>query len=247
MYCSCVALAAHIPIAQTFIATNYITIAPSRRHHHHPRHNFRHYHYHHYGQPLPQRGYDCSPTMFFNSNYCDSNRTPRAAPAAALRTWHSIKHRRRPEALEAQNVAGVGEVRRALSASQERLEMNRGILNEPKLRGELEYLEGLSAEEGFWNEAVSARKVLGDMNRCVDVYPPWFLLPCHVCAGCVFCASIVIVSVLATDFRAGMAVSTEQHPPYVKSLEGVLCKITAKRCVVMPWVALFLLSTIALM
>lgn len=43
--------------------------------------------------------------------------------------------------------------------------MNRGILNEPKLRGELEYLEGLSAEEGFWNEAVSARKVLGDMNR----------------------------------------------------------------------------------
>lgn len=67
--------------------------------------------------------------------------------------------------------------------------MNRRMLDEAKLRGELEYLEGLSAEEGFWNDAASARKVLGDLNRCVGV---WLLVLVVALSPCV----LVVLGVL---------------------------------------------------
>ena len=61
----------------------------------------------------------------------------------------------------------MGDVRRRLSSAQDRLEKNRGLFDEAKLEGELEYLEGVSSEAEFWNDADSARKTLGDLNRWV--------------------------------------------------------------------------------
>ncbi len=59
----------------------------------------------------------------------------------------------------------VGDVKRGLAAAQDRLEKNRQLFDEAKLAGELEYLEGVSSEAEFWNDANSARKTLGDLNR----------------------------------------------------------------------------------
>lgn len=59
----------------------------------------------------------------------------------------------------------VGDVKRSLSSAQDRLEKNRELFDEAKLAGELAYLEGVSSEAEFWNDANSARKTLGDLNR----------------------------------------------------------------------------------
>lgn len=73
---------------------------------------------------------------------------------------------RRRTALGAAKLAvDVGDVRRGLSAARDRLERNRQLFDEAKLTGELEYLEGVSSEAEFWNDANAARKTLGDLNR----------------------------------------------------------------------------------
>lgn len=71
-------------------------------------------------------------------------------------------------ALGAAKVAvDVGDVRRGLSTARDRLDKNRKLFDEARLAGELEYLEGVSSEADFWNDANAARKTLGDLNRCV--------------------------------------------------------------------------------
>lgn len=73
---------------------------------------------------------------------------------------------RPPTALRAaRSAVDVGDVKRGLAAAQDRLEKNRELFDEAKLTGELEYLEGVSSEAEFWNDANSARKTLGDLNR----------------------------------------------------------------------------------
>lgn len=62
-------------------------------------------------------------------------------------------------------VAEVGDVKRALSSARDRLEKNRELLDEAKLKGELEYLERVSSEANFWDNGASARKTLGELNR----------------------------------------------------------------------------------
>ncbi|CAM9678984.1 unnamed protein product [Ascophyllum nodosum] len=73
---------------------------------------------------------------------------------------------RRQTALVAEKLAaGFGDVKRALSVAQERLEKNRKLLDVAKLKGELEYLERMSSEADFWDDATSARKTLEELNR----------------------------------------------------------------------------------
>ncbi|CAN0460844.1 unnamed protein product, partial [Ascophyllum nodosum] len=42
---------------------------------------------------------------------------------------------------------------------------NRKLLDVAKLKGELEYLERISSEADFWDDATSARKTLEELNR----------------------------------------------------------------------------------
>ena len=73
---------------------------------------------------------------------------------------------RRQTALAAEKLAaGFGDLKRALSVAQERLEKNRKLLDVAKLKGELEYLERISSEADFWDDATSARKTLEELNR----------------------------------------------------------------------------------
>lgn len=81
-------------------------------------------------------------------------------------------HRRRSRgrstttALAAEKQAiDVGDVKRGLSSARERLEKNKRLLDVSRLRGELEHLEGISSQEGFWDDAATARKTLSDLNR----------------------------------------------------------------------------------
>lgn len=108
-----------------------------------------------------------------------SSRSPCDSPVGT-RSWGGWPHRevrqrvrgrgRRSAALAAEKLAvDVGDVKRALSSAQDRLEKNRQLFDEPKLQGELEYLEGVSSEAEFWNDGASARKTLGDLNRWVLV------------------------------------------------------------------------------
>ena len=70
-------------------------------------------------------------------------------------------------ALAAEKLAvGLGDVKRSLSTARDRLEKNRELFDEAKLKGELEYLEGVSSEADFWSDGTSARKTLGSLNRC---------------------------------------------------------------------------------
>lgn len=94
----------------------------------------------------------------------------------ALISWGAAPHVRqrerptvrRPMALVAEKLAvGLGDVKRSLSTARSRLEKNRELFDEAKLKGELEYLEGVSSEADFWNDGASARKTLGNLNRCV--------------------------------------------------------------------------------
>lgn len=62
-------------------------------------------------------------------------------------------------------MAEVGDVKRALSSVRNRLEKNRELLDEVKLKGELEYLERVSSEANFWDNGASARKTMGELNR----------------------------------------------------------------------------------
>ncbi|CAM9832047.1 unnamed protein product, partial [Phaeothamnion confervicola] len=54
----------------------------------------------------------------------------------------------------------VGDVRRELAALKERLAANAELLDDAKLAGELEYLEGVSGEDGFWDDPAAARAAL---------------------------------------------------------------------------------------
>ncbi|CAM9914696.1 unnamed protein product, partial [Scytosiphon promiscuus] len=114
----------------------------------------------------------------WNSRTATTSPTPRAssctkswgfaAPAGAPspRTWPAMA--RASTALGASKPAvDVGDVKRSLSTARDRLEKNRQLFDEAKLVGELEYLEGVSSEAEFWNDATSARKTLGDLNRSV--------------------------------------------------------------------------------
>ncbi|CAN0141959.1 unnamed protein product [Ectocarpus sp. 12 AP-2014] len=101
---------------------------------------------------------------------CSSSRTwgtPASTAAQQLATAAPRLTPVRPRtALGAAKLAvDVGDVRRGLSSARERLEKNRQLFDEAKLEGELEYLEGVSSEADFWNDANSARKTLGDLNR----------------------------------------------------------------------------------
>lgn len=79
--------------------------------------------------------------------------------------WRSPQ-RQTTTVLAAEKIAvSVGDVKRALSAAQDRLEKNRQLFDEAKLQGELGYLEGVSSEPGFWDDGASARKTLGELNR----------------------------------------------------------------------------------
>lgn len=71
-------------------------------------------------------------------------------------------------------VAEVGDVKRALSSARNRLEKNKELLDEVKLKGELEYLERVSSEADFWDNGTSARKTLGELNRSLI---PFKILP----------------------------------------------------------------------
>lgn len=64
----------------------------------------------------------------------------------------------------------LGDVKRELSSARDRLEKNQKFLDEAKLRGELQYLEGLSSQEDFWGDAAAARKVLSNLNRCCPFF-----------------------------------------------------------------------------
>ena len=102
-------------------------------------------------------------------------RATSTAPAAPARSTAARSTPLRPQtALRAAKVAvDVGDVKRGLTAAQNRLKKNRELFDEAKLTGELEYLEGVSSEAEFWDDANSARKTLGDLNRwaarCGDV------------------------------------------------------------------------------
>lgn len=88
-----------------------------------------------------------------------------AAPHVRQRERPTV---RRPMALAAEKLAvGLGDVKRSLSTARSRLEKNRELFDESKLKGELEYLEGVSSEADFWNDGASARKTLGSLNRWV--------------------------------------------------------------------------------
>lgn len=81
---------------------------------------------------------------------------------------------RRPMTLAAEKLAvGLGDVKRSLSTARSRLEKNRELFDEAKLKGELEYLEGVSSEADFWNDGTAARKTLGSLNRCVRCAQGW--------------------------------------------------------------------------
>lgn len=82
----------------------------------------------------------------------------------------------------------VGDVKRGLSTAQERLENNRKLFDEARLAGELEYLEGVSSEADFWNDANAARKTLGDLNRWVWVWM-WVCL----CVGVSVCRCVGVL------------------------------------------------------
>lgn len=100
---------------------------------------------------------------------------------AAARSWNvlsstssPVKNRVRPGALTALAAAeklavSVGDVKRALSAAQGRLRKNRELFDEAKLKGELEYLEGVSSEAEFWNDGANARKTLSELNRYISI------------------------------------------------------------------------------
>lgn len=94
------------------------------------------------------------------------------APHARQRERPTV---RRPMALAAEKLAvGLGDVKRSLSTARGRLEKNRELFDEAKLKGELEYLEGVSSEPDFWNDGASARKTLGSLNRSgVLACPGW--------------------------------------------------------------------------
>lgn len=83
-----------------------------------------------------------------------------------------VPQRKRPTArrlmvLAAEKLAvDLGDVKRSLSTARDRLDKNRELFDEAKLKGELEYLEGVSSEPDFWNDGASARKTLGNLNRC---------------------------------------------------------------------------------
>lgn len=93
----------------------------------------------------------------------------RAAPPRARQggsgTVRSTLVRPRTAVGAAKLAVDVGDVKRSLSTAQDRLEKNRELFDEAKLAGELEYLEGVSSEAEFWNDANAARKTLGDLNR----------------------------------------------------------------------------------
>lgn len=143
VYFSCAVLTAHIIIVQPF----HVSLT-------HSQHNWQQRHDH-----VPQSGQRRPPQRH---NHLDNNN----GKLARLRARCSTQHWRYCTALGAGNGADLGEVKRALSATQERLEMNRSMLDEAKLGGELEYLEAMSGEDGFWNDADNARKVLGNLSRC---------------------------------------------------------------------------------
>lgn len=88
-----------------------------------------------------------------------------AAPHVRQRERPTV---RQPMTLAAEKLAvGLGDVKRSLSTARSRLEKNRELFDEAKLKGELEYLEGVSSEADFWNDSTAARKTLGSLNRCV--------------------------------------------------------------------------------
>lgn len=59
----------------------------------------------------------------------------------------------------------LGDVKRGLASSRDRLEKNKKLLDEAKLRGELEYLENMSSQAGFWDDATTAKKTMSSANR----------------------------------------------------------------------------------
>lgn len=140
---SCVVFATRMAIVQPF----HVPLTHSQR-----NRQQRHDHVPHDGQPHQLQRH----------RHLDNNN----GKLSRLRGRCPSQHWRYCTALGAKSGADLGEVKRALSATQERLEMNRSLLDEAKLRGELGYLETMSAEDGFWNDADNARKVLGDLNRC---------------------------------------------------------------------------------
>lgn len=91
-----------------------------------------------------------------------------AVPSRRRALWRSTQ-RQTSTALAAEKLAVcVGDVKRALSTAQGRLEKNRELFDEAKLQGELEYLEGVSSEPEFWDNGASARKTLGELNRYTE-------------------------------------------------------------------------------
>lgn len=120
-------------------------------------------------------------------------RAPPSSKNAGIKSWgvRPSPARRRtcrtraPTALGAEKLAvGAVDVKRALSMAQERLQKNRRLFDEAKLQGELEYLEGVSSEADFWNDAASARKTLGELNRWGWFGAVWAGLGCHEWCRC---------------------------------------------------------------